>query len=167
MAFTRDVQLLLVRELEGFEREVGSFPDDEQLWATPVGISNSAGNLALHLAGNLQHFVGALLGKTGYVRDREKEFATRSGTREDVQRELQAAARAVASTLERLDTAVLSQLMPGAPNGLAIRTDLFLLHLVSHAAFHLGQAGYVRRIVCADATSSGPLPMAMLQDKAV
>ena len=166
MTLTRDVQLLLIRELDGLAREVCLFPDDLQLWITPVGVSNSAGNLALHVAGNLQHFVGTLLGETGYVRDREKEFATRAGTREHVQQELRAASHAVESTLARLDIATLQLPMPGVPNGLAIRTDLFLLHLVSHAAFHLGQAGYVRRIVCGDATSSGPLPMSILPDSA-
>lgn len=164
MTFTSDVERLLTRELDGLGREVGLFPDDRQLWVTPVGISNAAGNLALHVAGNLQHFVGALLGGTGYVRDRDREFATRTGTRAHVHQELQAAARAVESTLARMDTAALQLPMPGAPNALTIRTDLFLLHLVSHAAFHLGQAGYVRRIVCGDATSSGPLPMSMLSD---
>ena len=164
MTFTSNVQTLLIRELDGLGREVGLFPDDRQLWVTPVGVSNSAGNLALHVAGNLQHFVGALLGGTGYVRDRDSEFATRTGTRAGIQQELLAATQAVESTLARMDTTVLQRPMPGAPNGLTIRTDLFLLHLVSHAAFHLGQAGYVRRIVCGDATSSGPLPMSMLSD---
>ncbi|MEQ1910163.1 MAG: DinB family protein, partial [Vicinamibacterales bacterium] len=154
MTFTSDVQTLLIRELDGLGREVGLFPDDHKLWVTPVGVANSAGNLALHVAGNLQHFVGALLGGSGYVRDRNSEFATRTGTRAQVQHELQAAVQAVESTLARMDTAALQRPMPGAPNGLTIRTDLFLLHLVSHAAFHLGQAGYVRRIVCGDGTSS-------------
>ena len=162
MTFTGDVQTLLIRELDGLGREVGLFPDDRQLWVTPVGVSNSAGNLALHVAGNLQHFVGALLGGTGYVRDRDSEFATRTGTRAGIQQELRAAAQAVESTLSRIDITTLQRPMPGAPNGLTIRTDLFLLHLVSHTAFHLGQAGYVRRIVCGDATSAGPLPMSML-----
>lgn len=165
MTFTSNVQTLLIRELDGLGREVGLFPDDRQLWVTPVGVSNSAGNLALHVAGNLQHFVGALLGGTGYVRDRDSEFATRTGTRAGIQQELLAATQAVESTLARMDTTVLQRPMPGAPNGLTIRTDLFLLHLVSHAAFHLGQAGYIRRIVCGDATSSGPLPMSMLSTR--
>ena len=164
MTFISDIRRLLVRELDGLGREVSLFPDDHQLWVTPVGVSNSAGNLALHVAGNLQHFVGALIGGTGYVRDREREFAARTGTRAQVQQELRTAAQAVEATLARMDTATLHLPMPGLPNALTIRTDLFLLHLVSHAAFHLGQAGYVRRIVCGDATSSDPLPMSLLSD---
>ena len=167
MSFTADIQLLLLRELDGLSREVGQFPDDDWLWATRAGVTNSAGNLALHVAGNLQHFIGALLGQTGYVRDRDAEFSTRAGTRESVQRELQRAADAVALTLARLDPWTLTQPMPGTPHGLVIQTVRFLLQLVAHAAFHLGQAGYVRRIVCGDATSTNPIPLGPLADDAL
>ncbi len=71
-----DVRRLLVRELEALAREVELFPDDESLWKTAPGVTNSAGNLALHACGNLRHFVGAVLGGTGYVRDRPAEFAS-------------------------------------------------------------------------------------------
>ena len=166
MTLTSDIRLLLVRELEGMMREVGAFPNDETLWRTPAGVTNSAGNLALHLAGNLQHFVGAMLGHTEYVRNRELEFSTRSGTREDVQQALRDTITTVTDTLARMNNAALSAPMPGAPMGMVTRTDLFLLHLVAHAAFHLGQAGYVRRIVCGDATSANPLPLSVLASPA-
>jgi uncharacterized damage-inducible protein DinB len=165
MPFPSDIQLLLVRELDGLSREVAMFPDDDRLWATPPGVTNAAGNLALHVAGNVQHFVGAQLGRTGYVRNREAEFSTRSGTREDVQRQLRQTRDVVAATLAQLDSSTLAQSMPGAPNGMVTRTDLFLLHLVAHAAFHLGQAGYVRRIVCGDTTSANPLPLDVLSER--
>src|SRR6186713_2326213 len=71
------IAALLQRELAGFEREIGLFPDDETLWRTMPGVPNSAGNLALHVAGNLQHFVGAVLGGSAYVRDRNGEFSRR------------------------------------------------------------------------------------------
>ena len=164
MSFTADIRLLLIRELDGLSREVGQFPDDDWLWATRTGVTNSAGNLALHVAGNLQHFVGALLGQTGYVRDRDAEFSTQSGTRESVQRELQRAADAVAGTLERLDPSTLTEPMPGTPADMVIPTERFLLQLVAHAAFHLGQVGYLRRIVCGDPTSTNPIPLGVLAD---
>ena len=74
-----DFSLILARELDGMAREIQAFPDDESVWQTAPGVTNAAGNLALHLAGNVQHFIGALLGRTGYVRDREAEFGRRSG----------------------------------------------------------------------------------------
>ena len=97
-----DVRRLLVRELEAFAREVELFPDDASLFRTLPGITNSAGNLALHACGNLKHFVGAVLGGTGYVRTRDAEFASRAGRREDVARQLRETAEVVTETLARL-----------------------------------------------------------------
>jgi hypothetical protein len=101
-AMTDDVSRLLARELSAFVREVELFPDDERLFRTLPGVTNSAGNLALHVSGNLKHFLGAVLGGTGYVRDREAEFGARSGRREDAVRELRETATVVADTLGRL-----------------------------------------------------------------
>jgi hypothetical protein len=165
MSQARDICLLLVRELEGFRREVALFEDDDALWRVVPGVTNSAGNLALHVAGNLRHFVGASLGHTGYVRDRTAEFGTRAGTREHVDRELKDAIAAVIGTLEPLDDEALKLPAPGAPNGMVVRTGLFLLHLVSHTGFHLGQAGYVRRALSGEgAASAGPQPLDVLRD---
>jgi hypothetical protein len=164
MPLTDSIRTLIVRELEGFTREIALFPDDESLWRVAPGISNSAGTLALHVAGNLQHFVGAVLGGTGYVRDRQAEFSTRGWTRQRVAHELQAAIAAIDTTLPGVGADVLAGLYPSAPNGLVVRTEMFLLHLVAHAAFHLGQAGYIRRVVTGDATSANPLPLTALSD---
>jgi hypothetical protein len=92
---TDDLSRLLVRELETFAREVELFPDDESLFKTLPGVANSAGNLGLHVCGNLQHFVGAVLGNTGYVRNRDAEFAARSGRRDDLARMLRETAAVV------------------------------------------------------------------------
>jgi RimJ/RimL family protein N-acetyltransferase/uncharacterized damage-inducible protein DinB len=157
---------LLVRELEGLRREIALFPDDASIWRTVPGISNSAANLALHVAGNLQHFVGRVLGGTSYVRNRELEFGRTSGTKDDVIRELQAATTAVRVTLARLGDVQLVSEYPEAHNGMRFQADRFLLHLCTHAAFHLGQAGYVRRAVTGDAQSSGPLPLKAVASRA-
>ena len=69
MTIQQSIAALLQRELQGFERELQLFPDDETVWRTMPGVPNSAGNLVLHVAGNLQHFVGAVLGGSAYVRD--------------------------------------------------------------------------------------------------
>jgi hypothetical protein len=150
---------VLTRELEALEREVAMFPDDTSLWTTAPGVANSAGNLAIHVAGGLQYLVGAVLGRTGYVRDRDAEFGRRSGTKEEVIAELRKAAAVVRHVLPALTAEQLSGPFPEPIMGLTIPTELFLLHLCVHAGFHLGQAGYVRRIDTGDATSSGPLPL--------
>ena len=154
MTVAADVRRLLLREVATFRREVELFPDDESLWKTVPGVTNSAGNLALHIAGNLRHFVGAVLGKTGYVRDREAEFATRSGTREMVVKALDAALADVDTTLASLDDAAMAAPYTSGPKGVEVTTQRWLIHLATHAAFHLGQAGYLRRIITGnDATA--------------
>ena len=154
-----DFALSLVRELEGFKRELALFPDDQTVWKTAPGVTNSAGNLALHLAGNLQHFIGTVLGGTGYVRRRDKEFGRQSESRAAVYAELDAAIAVVRKVLPGIADNTLDKDFPELVMGLRFRTGTFLVHLCSHAGFHLGQAGYLRRALTGDSTSSGPIPL--------
>src|SRR5215470_7956810 len=114
---------MLVRELEGFKRELALFPDDESVWSTSSGVANSAGNLALHVAGNLQHFIGAVLGGTGYVRNRELEFGQRSGPRENVYAELDAAIAAVRKVLPSISIERFGEEFPEQLMGMKFRTS--------------------------------------------
>jgi uncharacterized damage-inducible protein DinB len=160
---TADLARLLVRELEGFARELKMFPDDASAWKTVPGVTNAAGNLALHVAGNTQYYIGTICGGTGYVRNRDAEFSRRSGARTDIVAELDAAIRVVQEVLPGISDERLDAEFPEPVMGMKFRTGLFLLHLCAHAAFHLGQAGYVRRAITGDATSSSPIPLAPLQ----
>ena len=157
-----DFALSFVRELEGFRRELALFPDDASIWKTIPGVTNSAGNLALHVAGNLQYFIGTVLGHTGYVRHRDVEFGRTSGLRDDVYAELDAASAVVMMVLPPLEMEALTGEYPERVMDTRFRTGAFLVHLCSHAAFHLGQAGYLRRVLTGDATSSGPIPLGPL-----
>ena len=164
MSHADDVRKLLVRELEGFQREIALFTDETSLWRVVPGVTNSAGNLALHVAGNLQYFVGTCVGRGTYVRDRPAEFSTRGGTRAEVDSALRAAIGAVNETLTTCSEATLNEAMPGAPGGIPMRKGMLLLHLVAHTAFHLGQAGYLRRVLTGEhAASAGPLPLDVLR----
>ena len=154
-----DLVTLFVRELETVQREVEMCPNDEALWKTSPGVSNSVGNLAAHLAGNVQHFIGAVLGKTGYVRNRDHEFSRREGTRAEIVADLSAAIAAVKQVLPALSDADYEREYPEAVGGVKMRTSLFLMHLASHAAFHLGQADYLRRIANNDPQTAGTLPL--------
>lgn len=51
---------------------------EEQIWTKPYPYGNSIGNLVLHLTGNLNFYLGAEIGGTGYVRNRPLEFAETS-----------------------------------------------------------------------------------------
>ena len=166
MSVQQSIAALLARELEGFQRELDLFPDDETLWRTLPGVPNSAGNLALHIAGNLQHFVGAVLGGSAYVRNRDQEFARRTGSRGELVEELQKAATVVRTVVPNLTDAVLDHDFPEAviPNR-RIQTLRFLLHLCAHASFHLGQAGYLRRSLTGQNQSATPVPLSVLTEE--
>lgn len=157
-----DLLILLRRDLRCFSREIEAFPDDATLWRTVPGISNSAGNLALHVAGNLRHFVGAVLGGTGYQRHRDAEFAQRSGTRAEVAALLEAAAAEVEAGLEALTAEGLALPYPQELLGHRPPTGRFLLHLSTHLAFHLGQAGYLRRVLTGEIGATGGMGIAEL-----
>jgi hypothetical protein len=156
------ISLLMTRELASFSRELELFPDESLIWATTPGIANSAGTLTLHVCGNLQHYVGAVLGDTGYVRDRPLEFSARDLPRSVLQANLTRTAEVVRTVLADLTD---PQLTADYPDGLGVPrmpTGLFLFHLSAHLAFHLGQAGYLRRALTGSSESSGALPMQAL-----
>jgi len=157
-----DISRVLVRELESLQREIALFPDDEQVWRTLPGVSNSAGNLALHVAGNLRHFVGSTLGQTGYVRDRPAEFSRRSGTRAEIIAELQAAIVDIQATLSHISPERWHAEYPLALGDVHAPTALYMLHFCSHAAFHLGQVDYLRRIVTGENRTAGTVEVQAL-----
>ncbi len=157
MVFTNDIRVIMARDLRAFAREIELFPGDELVWKTLPGVSNSAGNLALHVCGNLEHFVGRVLGGTDYVRDREHEFGARSGARADLVREIHTTRDVVELTLSDLPPGSLDHPFPQPVAGVTLSTRTFLLHLAAHLAFHLGQAGYLRRVLTGDATTAGSM----------
>jgi len=163
--YAADLALALERELEAFKRELALFADDEAVWTTLPGVTNSVGNLALHVAGNLQHFIGAVLGGTRYVRNRDLELGQRSGPRENIYAELDAAIAVVRRVLPEISDDRLDADLPELVMGTKFRTRTFLVHLCAHTGLHLGQAGYLRRILTADPTSSGPIPLAPMRKR--
>ena len=150
-----DVVAILDRELRALRREVEAYPDERQLWTPLPGVGNSAGTLALHLAGNLQHYLGALFGKTGYVRDREAEFARRDVPRDELVGEIERARSALAVALPALDEAALQADFPERIAEASVRTGDYLVHLCTHAAYHLGQLDLHRRMVTGQGGGQG------------
>ena len=148
---TTCIAAVLSRDLRALRREIEAYGVERDLWRVEPGIGNSAGTLALHLAGNIQFFAGTVLGATGYVRDRAAEFAQRDVPRMELLREIDAALAAVERGVARLPDAALSQPYPQPPGGFAVTTGDFLLHLVSHLTYHLGQVDYHRRLLTGEA----------------
>ena len=147
------VAAILDRDLRALRREVEAYPDDPSLWQSVPGVSNVAGTLALHLAGNIQHYFGARLGGTGYVRDRAAEFVRRDVPRSELLVEIEAARAAVRSAAARLTESQLRAEFPEAIAGMKIETGEYLIHLTTHFAYHLGQLDYHRRLVTGSAAA--------------
>lgn len=152
----------LRRELRSLRLELEAYPDERQIWALPPGLPNSAGTLALHLAGNLRHYVGAVLGGSGYVRNRDEEFSARDVPRAAILDQIAAADAVVASTLPRLTDAQLAQPFPEPIREHYLETGDLLMQLAVHLAYHLGQLSYHRRLVTGDPRGVGALSAAEL-----
>jgi uncharacterized damage-inducible protein DinB len=145
--FATHVTTILTRELRALARELESYPDDAAVWRTFPGVLNSAGTLVLHLTGNIQHYVGVVLGGTEYRRDRAAEFARRDVPRRELAAEIERTIAAVRGALPHLAEDALHDDYPQAVADRTVATDEFLLHLVSHLSWHLGQVDYHRRMV--------------------
>jgi len=138
---------LYERDLDKLRAEIELYASEEDLWKTTDGITNSAGNLCQHLTGNLQHFFGAVLSDSGYVRDRDAEFSARDTSKADLLTDIDAAAGSVKNTLSRLSDDDLAKNYPIEVFDRPMTTAYFLVHLSTHFNYHLGQINYHRRLL--------------------
>lgn len=138
---------LFERDLDKLEAEIRLYPNDESLWRVDGEIKNSAGNLCLHLCGNLQNYIGTLMGTTGYQRNRPLEFSAKGLSRENLVQEIAQTKIAVIETLKNTDPQLLDKIYPEETLGYSMTTGFFLVHLFGHFGYHLGQINYHRRLV--------------------
>lgn len=150
---------LLARDLTRLAQEIRAFPDDGSVWETRIGISNSAGNLVLHLEGNMREYIGRILGGLAYARRRDLEFSTTGLTIRDLAGRIEALRDPILGIVAGLDDQRMAELFPEPVlDGTRLTTSHFLIHLQGHLNYHLGQIDYLRRIV----TESSALPLATL-----
>jgi len=138
---------LYERDLKKVRAEIEQYENDADLWETADGISNSGGNLCLHITGGLQYLIGAVLGETGYVRDREAEFTEKNVPREQLLARIDTTIDAVTSTLAKLTSADFEKPYPLDILGHPMTSEFFVTHLVGHVNYHLGQINYHRRLL--------------------
>ncbi|MGM5470351.1 DUF1572 family protein [Flavobacteriaceae bacterium LMO-SS05] len=137
--FKRDLNKLIV--------EINLYTNASNLWIVDRGISNSAGNLCLHLVGNLKHFIGTNLGHTGYIRQRDLEFSLKYVPREDLVKQIEETIAVVEMTLKSLTSSDLQQEYVQRVFEKPTTTEYFLIHLSMHLSYHLGQINYHRRLL--------------------
>ena len=135
------------RDLNKLKEEISLYKDETSLWKVKNEISNSAGNLCLHLIGNINHFIGAILGNTGYVRHRENEFSDKNISRTELISEIEKTIEVVVNTLKKLSAEDFEKDFPVQKHDKTVKTDFMLLHLLTHFNYHLGQINYHRRLI--------------------
>jgi len=138
---------ILDRDLKKLSDEIQGYSDETLIWKIADGISNSAGNLTLHMCGNLRHFIGATLGGDGYVRNREAEFSNKNISRNKLHAEIELTRQAVNKALTAMKEEALKNDYPLNVLGEVKSNEFFLTHLVAHFNYHLGQINYHRRLV--------------------
>lgn len=141
------LKTLFRRDLLRLREEIELYQDERKLWGVEKGIANSAGNLCLHLIGNLNTYIGAELGKTGYIRKRDLEFLQKDIPREELLKKIDETIQVVENTLENLDEKQLQEEYPLLVFKEKVSTHFFLVHLTTHLTYHLGQINYHRRLL--------------------
>jgi uncharacterized damage-inducible protein DinB len=138
---------LFNRDLNKLKSEIELYTDEKKIWYIEKGIANSAGNLCLHLVGNLNHFIGAEIGKTGYVRVRELEFSSKDISKIELISKVEETIKVVDSSLDKLRGEDLEEEYPLLVFDKKTSTEYLLVHLSSHLTYHLGQINYHRRLL--------------------
>ncbi|SHH23694.1 DinB family protein [Flavobacterium defluvii] len=141
------LKTLLNRDLNKLKFEIESYEFEKQIWAVDKNISNSAGNLCLHLIGNLNTYIGAEIGKTGYIRNRPLEFSLKDISKSELIEKIENTIIVVNNALNTLKEEDLNAIYPQIVFEKEMTTGFFLIHLSTHLAYHLGQINYHRRLL--------------------
>lgn len=161
MTMTSELALLFRRDLTRLSQQVEAFPSDEALWQTLPGVTNAAGNLALHLEGNLREYIGRQLGKVPYERNRELEFSAKGMSRRELGTRMAELRRSIPEVIGHLSSEQLDTEYPKVVLETATSTRQLLIHLYGHLNWHLGQIDYLRRVL----TGNGAIKLAGLAEK--
>lgn len=141
------LKILFDRDLDRLKNELSSYKNESNLWEVKKNITNSAGNLSLHIIGNLNHFIGAVLGGNGYLRNRDNEFSQKDVPISRLLTDIDEVKTTIYNTLQSLSEEELLDNFPINVFGYEMTNLFFLIHLHSHLTYHLGQINYHRRLI--------------------
>ena len=144
---TDTLKTILSRDLLKLKAEIELYKDEKNIWLIDKGIANSAGNLCLHLIGNLNTYIGKELGKTSYVRNRDLEFALKDVARTELVKNIDATVIVIQNALSKMKEDELDKEYPLLVFDKKTSTEYFLVHLIAHFSYHLGQVNYHRRLL--------------------
>ena len=149
MSTATDLAFLFSRDLTRLGKQIEAFPNDEALWQTLPGVLNPAGNLALHIEGNLREFVGRQLGKRPYKRNRGLEFSLRGISKKEMGTRITELKQSIPTVIQDLSVEQMALEYPEVVLEVATTIGQFLIHLYGHLNWHVGQIDYLRRILAA------------------
>ncbi len=132
--------------LNALKQEISLYKNEEDIWKLAGSISNTPGNLCLHLCGNLNHFYGAVIGNTGYIRDRDLEFSKKNVSRKDLIAGIEETKQVMGKVFDGLTLDDVNKIYPLNQFGDNVTYGFVFSKLASHFAYHLGQINYHRRI---------------------
>jgi len=142
-----NITVFYERDLDKLIEEINLYKNENDIWKTKEGINNSAGNLVLHLVGNLNHFIGKTLGDSDYVRKRDEEFSLKNIPREKLISDLNSLKETIKNTLTKLSDEDLKKDFPLKIRDESFSTENMLIYLLAHLNYHLGQVNYLRRML--------------------
>lgn len=138
---------LYTREIDRLKNEISAFDADELLWKQPEASITAAGNTCLFITGTLQHFIGNMIGESGYIRNKEAEMKARNLNRERLQEEIENTKQVVVDTLEQVSKTDLQKIFPTNEFEEAVTTEFYLIHLLKTLSFQIGQISILRSLV--------------------
>ena len=144
---TQSLKTLFHRELNKLKQEIELYKEENKLWTIDKAIANSGGNLCLHLIGNLNTYIGKELGHTGYIRNRDLEFSQKDIPRDELLTKIDETILVVEKTLDTVTNQQLEEEYPTVVFAEKMTTGFFLIHLLAHLTYHLGQINYHRRLL--------------------
>ncbi|WP_276380808.1 DinB family protein [Flavobacterium sp. H4147] len=141
------LKTLFNRDLNKLKIEIESYENENAIWVIDKNISNSAGNLCLHLMGNINTYIGARLGNTGYIRNRPLEFSLKDIPSAELISKIENTILMVNEVFDSLTETDLETIYPEIVFEKEMTTGFFLIHLSTHLSYHLGQINYHRRLL--------------------
>lgn len=144
---TQTLTTIFVRDLTKLKQEIAAYQNEASIWAIDKSITNSAGNLCLHLVGNLNTYIGVEIGKSGYVRNRDVEFSAKGISQAALLQKIDNTIQVVSYSFTLLTEADLLKAYPMQVFAEPMTYEFFLVHLVAHLSYHLGQINYHRRML--------------------
>ena len=138
---------IFIRDLLRLKSEINLYKDESKRWIVEGNIANSAGNLCLHLIGNLNTYIGSEFGKTNYIRNRELEFSHKNTSKKELIDQIDNTILVVEMSLNNITEEQLKSEHEILVFDKKTTLEYLLVHLTTHLTYHLGQINYHRRLL--------------------